>query len=147
MSERGSWMKYVLIALGVVLFFMVEYRIELKRKEKRQREKNRNLWGRLSEKRYTKDQLQMIASYYRGQDSKFLIDDITWNDLSMDEVFMSLNTTYSSVGEEYLYHTLRTPVFSLEELEKRSVLADVFKGNQKAREDVAFYLSSMGKEL
>ena len=145
MSERGSWMKYVLIALGVVLFFMVEYRIELKRKEKRQREKNHNLWGRLSEKRYTKDQLQMIASYYRGQDARFSIDDITWNDLSMDEVFMSLNTTYSSVGEEYLYHTLRTPVFSLEELEKRSVLADVFEGNQKAREDVAFYLSSMGK--
>ena len=145
MSERGSWMKYVLIAIGVVLFFMVEYRIELKRKEKRQREKNHNLWGRLSEKRYTKDQLQMIASYYRGQDARFSIDDITWNDLSMDEVFMSLNTTYSSVGEEYLYHTLRTPVFSLEELEKRSVLADVFEGNQKAREDVAFYLSSMGK--
>ena len=145
LSERGSWMKYVLIALGVVLFFMVEYRIELKRKEKRQREKNHNLWGRLSEKRYTKDQLQMIASYYRGQDARFSIDDITWNDLSMDEVFMSLNTTYSSVGEEYLYHTLRTPVFSLEELEKRSVLADVFEGNQKAREDVAFYLSSMGK--
>ena len=112
MSERGSWMKYVLIALGVVLFFMVEYRIELKRKEKRQREKNHNLWGRLSEKRYTKDQLQMIASYYRGQDARFSIDDITWNDLSMDEVFMSLNTTYSSVGEEYLYDTLRTPVFS-----------------------------------
>ena len=145
LSERGSWMKYVLIALGVVLFFMVEYRIELKRKEKRQREKNRNLWGRLSEKRYTKDQLQMIASYHHGQASRFSIDDITWNDLSMDEVFMSLNTTYSSVGEEYLYHTLRTPVFSVEELEKRSTLADVFEGNQKAREDVAFYLSCMGK--
>jgi len=145
LSERGSWMKYVLIALGVVLFFMVEYRIELKRKEKRQREKNRNLWGRLSENRYTKDQLQMIASYHHGQASRFSIDDITWNDLSMDEVFMSLNTTYSSVGEEYLYHTLRTPVFSVEELEKRSTLADVFEGNQKAREDVAFYLSCMGK--
>ena len=145
LSERGSWMKYVLIALGVVLFFMVEYRIELKRKEKRQREKNRNLWGRLSEKRYTKDQLQMIASYHHGQASRFSIDDITWNDLSMDEVFMSLNTTYSSVGEEYLYRTLRTPVFSVEELEKRSTLADVFEGNQKAREDVAFYLSCMGK--
>ncbi len=138
-------MKYVLIALGVVLFFMVEYRIELKRKEKRQRERNRNLWGMLSEKRYTRDQLDMIASYHRGRAEGFVIDDITWNDLAMDEVFMALNTNYSSVGEEYLYHTLRTPVFSQEELERRSRLADVFAENQKAREDVSFYLSCMGK--
>lgn len=138
-------MKYVLIALGVVLFFVVEYRIELKRREKRQRERNRNLWGMLSEKRYTKDQLDMIASYHRGREAGFVIDDITWNDLAMDEVFMAVNTTYSSVGEEYLYHTLRTPVFSQEELEKRSGLADVFAENRKAREDVSFYLSCMGK--
>lgn len=145
LTERGSLMKYVLIALGVVLFFVAEYRIELKRKEKHLREKNRNLWGKLSEKRYTKDQINMIASYHRGQADGFVIDDITWNDLAMDEVFMAVNTTYSSVGDEYLYHTLRTPVFSQEELEKRSKLADVFAGNQRSREDVAFYLSCMGK--
>lgn len=138
-------MKYALIALGVVLFFVVEYRIELKRKERKMRERNRDRWGRLSEKRYTKDQLDMIASYHRGREEGFAIDDITWNDLAMDEVFMSLNTTYSSVGEEFLYHILRTPVFSQEELKKRSQLADVFSENQKAREDVSFYLSCMGK--
>ena len=143
--ERGNLMKYALIALGVVLFFMVEYRIELKRKEKQVRERDRNLWGHLSEKRYTKDQLQMIASYHRGQVDGFGIDDITWNDLAMDEVFMKLNTTYSSVGEEYLYHTLRTPVFSQDELDKRSNLCDLFANDKKAREDVSFYLSCMGK--
>ncbi len=138
-------MKYLLITLGVILFFMIEYRIELKRREKRQRELNRELWGKLSKKRYTKDQLQMIASYHRGCADGFVIDDITWNDLSMDEVFMAFNTTYSSVGEEYLYHTLRTPVFSREELEKRSSLADVFAQDKAAREDVSFCLSCMGK--
>ena len=138
-------MKYLLITLGVILFFMIEYRIELKRREKRQRDLNRQRWGMLSEKRYTKDQLQMIASYHRGQAKGFVVDDITWNDLSMDEVFMAFNTTYSSVGEEFLYHTLRTPVFSEQELEKRSRLADVFAEDKAAREDVSFCLSCMGK--
>lgn len=34
------------------------------------------------------------------------IDEITWNDLNMDDVFRRLNRCSSSTGEEYLYHIL-----------------------------------------
>ncbi|MCD8118153.1 MAG: hypothetical protein LUE29_01440 [Lachnospiraceae bacterium] len=47
------------------------------------------------------------------------IDDITWNDLDMDDVFAVLNTTESSPGEEVLYDLLRHPVTDMETFEKR----------------------------
>lgn len=34
------------------------------------------------------------------------IDDITWNDLEMDEVFLRINQTKSFLGEQLLYHKL-----------------------------------------
>ncbi len=43
-----------------------------------------------------------------------MIDDITWNDLGMDEVFKCINNTNSSVGQEYLYKMLREPVADAE---------------------------------
>ncbi|MBR3770590.1 MAG: hypothetical protein IKL06_08665 [Lachnospiraceae bacterium] len=35
-----------------------------------------------------------------------MIDDITWNDLEMDEVFFRINRTKSFIGEQMLYHRL-----------------------------------------
>ena len=138
-------MKYVWIALGILIFFMIQYRIELKKKEKRIRARIRSEWGTLADKQFTTEELYMVASYHRQRGMGFAIDDITWNDLSMDEVFTALNRTYSSVGEEYLYHVLRTPSFSCDELKERARVADVFTRQEKDREDVAFLLSGIGK--
>ena len=41
----------------------------------------------------------------RKNDSR-TIDDITWNDLEMDEVFFRINRTKSFIGEQMLYHRL-----------------------------------------
>ena len=138
-------MKYFLIALGIIIFFMIQYRIELKNKEKRLRRKIRAEWGTFAERRFTSEELYMISSYHRHQAYGFTVDDITWHDTSMDEVFIALNRTYSSVGEEYLYHVLRTPSFSEKELKERSRVADIFSENEKTRENVAFLLSCIGK--
>lgn len=35
------------------------------------------------------------------------VDDITWNDLSMNEIFLRVNNCDTSVGEEVLYWRLR----------------------------------------
>lgn len=45
------------------------------------------------------------------------MDDITWNDLGMDEVFRRIDRTYSAAGEEYLYYTLRNISCGREALE------------------------------
>ena len=35
-----------------------------------------------------------------------MVDEITWNDLEMDEVFLEVNHTKSFIGEQLLYHSL-----------------------------------------
>ena len=46
----------------------------------------------------------------RGRDPLGTIDDTTWNDLDMDEVFARLDACQTSLGEEYLYLLLhRSP--------------------------------------
>ena len=69
-------------------------------------------WGQIPNREYEYDEFQSIANYFKKTKGKeFTIDDITWNDLDMDSIFMSINNTQSSIGEEYLYKMLRTPVF------------------------------------
>ena len=53
-----------------------------------------------------------VPGYSRNHETEFTIDDITWNDLNMDDIFGKLNYTLSSAGEEYLYYLLRNPSLS-----------------------------------
>jgi hypothetical protein len=50
------------------------------------------------------------------------LDDRTWQDLDLDEVFCTLDRTESEPGRQYLYHLLRTPEVSSEPLERRERL-------------------------
>jgi hypothetical protein len=42
------------------------------------------------------------------------LDDRTWQDLDLDDVFRSLDYTVSEPGRQYLYHNLRTPAATAE---------------------------------
>lgn len=59
------------------------------------------------------------------------IDNQTWDDLIMDNVFTELDRTYSSAGEFVLYKMLRNPLMNEEQLDKRSKLINVFKKDSK----------------
>ncbi len=61
------------------------------------------------------------------------IDDVTWNDLDMDEIFLRINSCLSSVGEEYLYHLLHTQRFEEDKLIAREMLIKELETNQKLR--------------
>ena len=63
----------------------------------------------------------------------------------MDSVFMALNATQSSAGEEYLYKALRMPVFDEEVLKERSRLADYFRDHKEEREKMQLLFVDVGK--
>lgn len=46
------------------------------------------------------------------------LDDRTWQDLDLDQVFLSLDRTESGPGRQYLYHLLRAPHVTREPLER-----------------------------
>ncbi len=70
------------------------------------------------------------------------VDDITWNDLDMDEVFHRINVCQTSVGEENLYKTLRLAKGVPEEYE--SWLA-ALRSNKEDRLNCQTYLTQLGR--
>ena len=57
-----------------------------------------------------------VPAYFHHHPMPFQIDDITWNDLEMDEVYARINQCQCAAGEEYLYYLLRTPAGSMRDL-------------------------------
>ena len=125
--------RWMIIAIFFLLVVGVYVYMEYRRRQNRKRllEKIRASWGEVPEREYTLDEFGKISHYFRkSMDESFSIDDITWNDLEMDDVFMCMNHTYSSLGEEYLYKMLRKPVFDEKVLAEREKLISYFQNPQ-----------------
>ena len=103
-------------------------------------------WGAIPDTEYTSEKLESIKSFYLTQKDEYMdVDDITWNDLDMDEIYMRMNNTQSSLGEEYLYALLRKPCFSPEELEERNRLIEYFRSHENERIKMQTKLNNVGK--
>ena len=66
-------------------------------------------------------------------DKSFIIDEITWNDLDLDEIYKKLNTAKSSVGKEYLKRELKTLLFDIDKLKARNKKINYFKDNEEKK--------------
>lgn len=143
MDEQYIW-AWMFALLAVVL--VVAAVRERMRAKQRQVEQLRQNWGQVPEREYTSEELESISHYARNhKNGRFMIDDITWNDLDMERVYMLLNNTCSACGEEYLYAMLRLPEFQPETLEERERVIEFFRNHAKERENVQKGLLQAGK--
>lgn len=134
---------FILIFVFVSLVSMIRNSIKQK---KRFMKRIQNSWGKVPNREYTYEEFATIANYAKKHKADdFQIDDITWHDLDMDRIFMLINNTISSCGEEYLYYILRTPLFSNEKLEERNRLIEFFRTNETERMKVQILLGKIGK--
>ncbi|MBQ8232991.1 MAG: hypothetical protein IJZ34_13870 [Lachnospiraceae bacterium] len=101
-------------------------------------------YGKQPEREYKVERFLRIGSYFDKHPAEGQIDDVTWNDLNMDEVFKRMNHTLSSTGEEYLYYTLRTPRQAKEELEHQEELASFFMEHPDERVKVQLLMKKLG---
>lgn len=102
-------------------------------------------YGELQEREYRPEQYAAISGYFAKHPAEGQLDDITWNDLNMDDVFKRINDTYSSAGEEMLYYTLRTPCFEEEALAHLEELIQYFSENTEDRVKLQFLLCRLGR--
>ena len=142
----NPYLAVFLCAAGFTLAVAVMIiRAEHKRKKSIMR-KIRRIYGQVPEREYETGDIERISTYFRGKQSEgFYIDDITWNDLDMDRVFMMVNQTISSPGEDVLYDMMRRPLFSKEKVQEREALIEFFAQETEKREKIQFLLSSVGK--
>ncbi len=101
-------------------------------------------YGQAACKEYKLERFFRLDRFYRAHPAAGQIDDITWNDLSLDEVFKQMDYTLSSTGQEYLYYTLRTPRADEEGLLHLEEMARYFDENPKERMDVQLLMKQLG---
>ncbi|MCR4897357.1 MAG: hypothetical protein K5891_11340 [Lachnospiraceae bacterium] len=72
------------------------------------------------------------------------LDEITWKDLGMEEVYERINTCCCAAGEEYLYYALHETGFNTEELEESEFLTTAFAENPTERTELMLLLKGLG---
>lgn len=78
---------------------------------------------------------KLISKFFNmSNKGEYTIDNQTWEDLDMDRVYEKIDKTYSSPGEEVLYHMLRNPIMDESELVRRDKLVQLFIVNKNLRE-------------
>ncbi|MFI3237289.1 MAG: hypothetical protein R3Y47_04585 [Lachnospiraceae bacterium] len=88
--------------------------------------------------------VKRASGYYRQFFTTDSLDDITWNDLHLDDVFATMNHTYCAAGEEYLYYTLRNPKTNAQELDDLEKRINFFSTHDKVRATMQETLSTIG---
>ena len=97
-----------ILAAFILITLMLGLR-ERKRTRNKLRAALRSSFGKPPFKKTAPERYAQIPQYYLHHPGDFQIDDITWNDLDLDEMFSQMDSTCSAAGEEYLYYLLRTP--------------------------------------
>ena len=137
---------YILIGAVLLAALIISLVTAKKRRRARLLAKIRSVYGLVPKREYTDEELKKIRSYYeRVKGGHYHVDDITWNDLDMDSVFIAMNHTFSSAGEEVLYDLLREPVFDEEELKERERVTQYFIENTPAREAFQLRYAAIGR--
>lgn len=87
--------------------------------------------------------MKNVSTYFRNKNEES-IDDITWSDLSMDDVYKKINNTQSTAGKEILYYILRNPIKDIEILNKRDNLIEYFRNNEDIRLELQLDFAKLG---
>ncbi len=146
-------MEFVVFLLVIVGVLFIQALRGQRARERRLIQHLEDQWGQVPDREYEDGDLRKIARYYARCQTKephrLHLDDITWNDLGMDEIFMLLNHTQSSVGEETLYRMLRMPETDETILAERDRLAKVFAADPELRLTLerAFHEIGRGRRL
>jgi len=132
--DNTQWVVFMTVVFAILIYMY----IDTTRKTKiRITNMLINSWGKEPNKDQSYDDFENISHYFKGgEEDSNVVDDITWNDLDMDRIFMMMNNTHSSVGQEYLYKILRKPEKDSKQLLEGHRLAEFFRNHEKERMNV-----------
>jgi len=141
------------IVLIVIAILVIDYIINSIRKAikaKKNRKTIRSIWGKEPNKKYTDSDFTSISDFFRYKigSNRFVhtIDDITWNDINMEKIFVRINNTLSSLGENVLYFILRTPSFNEKDLNRRDKYIEFFTKDEAKRARLQDIIINIGEE-
>lgn len=104
----------------------------------------RENYGKEPPKEYSLERFARLGSYLERHKEEKQLDDITWNDLGMDEVFRRIDRTYSAAGEEYLYYTLRNISCGREALEHLEEVVNWLQEQENIKVRIQLLMKRLG---
>lgn len=143
---KSEWMITLLMAGGILILCAAMIIWDKIRQRKWFLRHLKQRWGTVPDREYTQEELESISHYAkRNEGEQFMIDDITWNDLQMDEIFICMNNTLSSCGEDVLYQILRQPQMDQNVLDERERLIAYFQTHEEERIQVLTRVNEVKK--
>lgn len=134
---------FVIIILVVLIFTSIRSQREIKRKNRSRLldEFEKPLERELD---YNVYQNIRIFDEMTSGENELHIDADTWNDLNLDDIYMQMNNTNSSIGREYLYYMLHNPCDNDARLKEIDRLSQEFTRNEDLRIKMQEQFVSMG---
>lgn len=132
------------VLLFIFLFMIVQELMQAKKEEKMFRNSLLENYGKEPPKEFSLERFARLDSYLERHKEEKQLDDITWNDLGMDEVFCRIDRTLSAAGEEYLYFTLRNIFCGKEKLDHLEEVTRWFLEQDDTRIRVQLLLKKLG---
>ena len=142
-------MEYLIFALAMFFFIvliMIKGDWDSRQEQKKFGRKLYEQYGSAIDREYGPGELeQHISMYYKKHEEAHQIDDITWYDLHLNDVYRKINYSHSAAGDEYLYYRLRTPLQSREELELEEKHIQYFMEHEKERVALQRQFARLGR--
>ena len=132
----------------VILFIIIIYVVVRKVKLSKKLGKLRDSWGKSPEKSLDIESVKIFFNLTNTNpiNSCYSIDNDTWHDLNLDEIFSIINRTTTPTGAQYLFYLLRHPVLKKEILNDRENLINCFYNNQNIREQLQLTIQRLERD-
>lgn len=131
------------IIFGIIAFFLLLSLISNQRRLRKIKKRLAYYYGRWRELDYSDETIASIGEYTSSKER--MIDDITWNDLDMDSLFLSINHTWSFAGEDYLYYLLHVPKVDPKEWAEQEEMISYYQTHEKERIEMQLEFARVGK--
>ncbi|MBO4988351.1 MAG: hypothetical protein J6C63_05880 [Lachnospiraceae bacterium] len=136
---------FLIIVLVWILIFFISGAINERKMLKSYKEKLITEYGSNNKREYKNEEFSHINAYYKKHKSGYYLDDITWNDLNMDDIYKQMDYAKSSAGDEYLYYLLRTPKTEMSDWTDYEEKVSYFMTHEKERVALQLALHKMGR--
>ncbi|MFI3209050.1 MAG: hypothetical protein R3Y40_07930, partial [Eubacteriales bacterium] len=94
---------YFIIGIIILAIAIISLQCARRRSKKLKIQRIREAFGTIPGKKFSEKDLRYLMD---SEDVNYDVDDITWNDLNMDEVYSRINNCNSFIGEQVLYRDL-----------------------------------------
>ncbi len=135
---------FIILALVTLVCFIVWEAFNTRRKRLANIKAN---FGKIPDTRYKRTSIDKYScEWQKNEPIKGYVDDITWNDLNMEDIYDIINVCQTNVGQDYLYALLRRPAEDKKQLDDRETLINAFN-DENFRIKTQMLLARLGKRI